>query len=103
MVDDIKVSPKSEFECAASTEASVEQEAGTLSVVTVQYIILGGDSGFMARKNELEIDAPVSNAPPVPEWQVVVKAVANGQMDPAQVFNLAPNTASSTSGLEELR
>lgn len=91
MLYEATVLPKSELE--ASRETFMEhngpriREAGGPGVPTVRYTILDSGTGILVRNSVVEVEEPVSNAPPVPGWQQIVKALANGQMDPAQIFD----------------
>lgn len=91
MLYEVTILPKSELETSRETFMEYNgtriREAGGLGVPTVRYTILDSGTGILVRNSVVEIEEPVTNTPPVPGWQQIVKVLANGQMDPAQIFD----------------
>ena len=63
--------------------------AGGLGVAQVMFLVTCGYTMF--RMGQYELAEPLSSAPAVPGWEELVRGVANGELEPADIVRFTPS------------
>lgn len=87
-VHSVDVVPQTMRRAGSLEKTSAEiHEKGGLGLAEVHFNFSNGATA-MVRIGRYEITEPLSASPPVPGWQDLVTEVANGDVQPADVFDL---------------